>query len=157
VENAELPGTYAVTAQSRTRLIYPGADNYGFAAWVHQNASALAELLGPGLHFGEWWGKGIQRRYGLENRRFSLFNADRHQNVSALVGRVVVRPVPVLYRGPFDESRIRSALGRLKHHGSVAAPGFMDPEGVCIFHSATRQVFKVTLDANDAGKWEAPN
>jgi hypothetical protein len=39
--------------------------------------------------------------------------------------------------------------------GFAAAPGFMNPEGICIYHTQTRSVFKVTLDHNDAGKWEA--
>lgn len=43
---------------------------------------------------------------------------------------------------------------RLQDGGSVAAPGFLDPEGVCIYHTQTRSVMKVTLDNNDAGKWE---
>jgi hypothetical protein len=56
-----------VYAQSRTRLITPGktTDNFGFAAWVEQNKVFLAERLGPGYHYGEWWGVGIQRGYGL--------------------------------------------------------------------------------------------
>lgn len=33
--------------------------------------------LGKGYHYGEWWGKGIQRGYGLEEKRFSLFNVSR--------------------------------------------------------------------------------
>jgi hypothetical protein len=154
VENPELPGTYAVSAQSRNRLVYPGDDNYGFAAWVAENASALAELLGPGLHFGEWWGRGIQRGYGLAERRFSLFNTDVHRHTYGDLGGVIVTAVPVLYQGTFSEARIRSALGRLQLCGSVAAAGFMNPEGVCVWHSQTRQVLKVTLDSNDAGKWE---
>lgn len=67
--------TWVVTAQSRTRVITPGKnDNFGFAAWVQSNYYALADLLGPGYHYGEWWGQGIQRGYGLKERRFSLFN-----------------------------------------------------------------------------------
>lgn len=51
---------YVVSAQSRKRLIWPGkpTDNYGFAAWVYDNAADLVRLLGEGLHFGEWWGQG---------------------------------------------------------------------------------------------------
>lgn len=148
---------YAVQAQSRKRLIYPGDDNYGFAGWVAENAPELVEILGPGLHFGEWWGRGIQRGYGLTERRFSLFNTDRHADVQDVADGVTVESVPILYRGPFSESRIRSALGRLAEFGSVAAPGFMQPEGVCVWHSQTRQVSKVTLDNYDVGKWELPN
>lgn len=36
-------------------------DNYGFAQWAWSNKDAL-ELLGPGRHYGEWWGQGIARR-----------------------------------------------------------------------------------------------
>lgn len=61
---------------SRTRWITPQSDNFGFAAWVEQNKEELYKL-GPGYHYGEWWGKGIQRGYGLNERRFSLFNISR--------------------------------------------------------------------------------
>lgn len=47
-------------AGSRNRWITPEDDNYGFAKWVRANAEEL-KLLGPGRHFGEWWGNGIQR------------------------------------------------------------------------------------------------
>ncbi|MEW1551378.1 RNA ligase family protein [Streptomyces tsukubensis] len=166
-ENEDAPGTYAVAAQSRRRLITPDDDNYGFAAWVRANARDLVTILGPGLHFGEWWGRGIQRGYGLETRRFSLFNTERwwaidegldtsmHERAeqSDLCG--LVDAVPVLYQGAFSEEQITSALGDLKADGSYAAPGFMTPEGICIYHTQTRSVLKVTLDHSDAGKWEA--
>jgi hypothetical protein len=151
---------YRLTAQSRKRLIYPGKDgvedNFGFAGWVRENGAALVDALGEGLHFGEWWGHGIQRGYGLPagERRFSLFNTDRHKNLFREIGGVRVERVPVLYHGMFSDREIRGALADLAYNGSVAAPGFMNPEGVCVWHSQTRSVFKVTLDNNDAGKWE---
>ncbi|MDX2794019.1 RNA ligase family protein [Streptomyces scabiei] len=146
---------YAVYAQSRSRIITPGktTDNFGFAGWVFDHASDLVQILGPGLHYGEWWGRGIQRGYGLDHKRFSLFNTARYAHLAdgdALVGRV-----PVLYEGVFSEARIHHALMSLKIHGSHAAPGFRNPEGICVYHTQTRSVFKVTLDHNDAGKWEA--
>ncbi|MFD4699781.1 RNA ligase family protein [Streptomyces niveus] len=155
-----------VAAQSRTRMITPDADNYGFASWVHRNAEELAHILGSGLHFGEWWGQGIQRRYGMTEKRFSLFNVVRwgtQQNEdgttmasraeqSSLVGQVDA--VPILYRGVFDQDVIDEQMRELRENGSYAAPGFMNPEGICVYHSQTRSVFKVTLDKNDAGKWE---
>ncbi|WP_369147059.1 RNA ligase family protein [Streptomyces sp. R44] len=158
---------YALAAQSRNRLITPEHDNYGFARWVHENAAELAYILGPGLHFGEWWGQGIARKYGQAAKRFSVFNTERwfktgddgldsmstRAALSSLVG--VVGAVPVLYSGVFSEAAIHTTLSNLAALGSVAAPGFMNPEGICIFHTQTRTVMKVTLDANDAGKWEA--
>lgn len=147
---------YAVSAQSRKRVITPGknTDNYGFARWVHDNAVALAKLLGPGLHFGEWWGAGIQRNYAMPNKAFSLFNTEKHKNVNEIIGGVPVQPVPVLWQGPFSEDKVKACLMDLSSYGSEAAPDFMQPEGVCVFHTASRSVFKVTLDNNDAGKWE---
>jgi hypothetical protein len=147
---------YVVTAQSRSRVITPGKskDNFGFAGWVYENAEGLIRALGTGLHFGEWWGSGIQRGYGLTDRRFSLFNTDRHRDVNVRLGNAIVEPAPVLYQGMFSQPEIENALIALASRGSVAAPGFMNPEGICVWHSQTRQVFKVTLDNNDAGKWE---
>lgn len=147
---------YVLTAQSRKRVITPGKgnDNFGFAGWVYENAEGLVRALGTGVHFGEWWGSGIQRGYGLDERRFSLFNAERYADVDTVVGGVPVGPVPVIYSGTFRESRIHHALMSLKLHGSHAAHGFMNPEGICVYHTQTRGVFKVTLDNNDAGKWE---
>ncbi|MFJ9694928.1 RNA ligase family protein [Kitasatospora sp. NPDC101183] len=154
-----------VVAQSRKRLLTPDEDNYGFARWVEANAAELARVLGPGLHFGEWWGQGIQRRYGLDERRFSLFNVDRwtsevdgesmasRTKQSSLCG--VLDVVPVLYRGRFCEEMIVFAMAELRRAGSFAVPGFMNPEGICVYHSQSRTVYKVTLDNNDHGKWEA--
>ena len=53
---------------SRNRWITPEDDNAGFARWALENKEKLLQL-GPGRHFGEWWGSGIQRRYGLDRKR----------------------------------------------------------------------------------------
>src|SRR5262245_32131020 len=71
-EDAEV----AMLAGSRTRYITPTDDNMGFAKWVEANAEQLL-ALGPGRHYGEWWGQKIQRTYGLTEKRFSLFNVSR--------------------------------------------------------------------------------
>lgn len=69
-----------VWAGSRNRWLAPGVgkdaknDNFEFARWVKDNAAELVKLLGPGRHYGEWWGRKIGRAYGLQTRRFSLFN-----------------------------------------------------------------------------------
>ncbi len=65
-----------ISAQSRSQIITPDNDNYGFARWVEDNSEELAKL-GGGYHFGEWWGSGIQRRYGMDRKVFSLFNVGR--------------------------------------------------------------------------------
>ena len=63
-------GTFLVG--SRTRWITPEDDNHGFAKWAYSERERLL-TLGAGHHFGEWWGCGIQRNYGLTDKRFSLF------------------------------------------------------------------------------------
>lgn len=137
-----------IAAASRTRLITPEDDNFGFAGWVERNKEALLQL-GPGRHYGEWWGKGIQRGYGLDEKRFSLFNANRW-NKASVDGPFDV--VPVLYQGPFDVVEVDKVLNALNTYGSVAAPGFMKPEGVVVFHTASQTMFKKTLDKNDGHK-----
>lgn len=132
---------------SRTRYITPDDDNFGFAAWVADNADELRQL-GTGRHFGEWWGSGIQRRYGVPDKRFSLFNAVRWGDVRPECCRVV----PVLYRGPFDTAAIDDCIARLASSGSVAAPGFMKPEGVIVYHAASRTMFKKTLERDSEPK-----
>jgi len=47
---------------------------------------------------GEWWGQGIQRKYGMSKKVFSLFNVNKWSDDS-------LRPkccdvVPILYQGP---------------------------------------------------------
>ena len=130
-----------VRAASRTRWIKPGDDNFAFAKWVADHENELKDL-GPGRHFGEWWGSGIQRGYGLKEKRFSLFNTDRwsagHPECCSVV--------PVLYKGPFDHDEIMAALERLAKGGSQAAPGYMNPEGVIVWHNAARQLFKITIE-----------
>ena len=154
--------TYAVFAQSRTRLITPENDNYGFARWVKTNAEALVEILGPGYHYGEWWGSGIQRKYGLtgNDKRFSLFNSarwnlDDDDICDSLATVPGLRVVPVLYEGPFSQSAIDEALHELRYGGSCAEPDFDRPEGIVIYHQAARQSFKVTLEGDEAPKGAA--
>jgi hypothetical protein len=112
--------------------------------------------LGPGRHFGEWWGSGIQRGYGLVNgdKRFSLFNVGRwnKENIPACCS-----VVPTLFSGPFDTKVIGDVMSDLWSSGSVAAPGYMKPEGIVIFHTAGRYFFKKTFDKDDSGKGREAN
>ena len=136
-------------AGSRKRWIAPENDNYGFAKWVAENKYELAKL-GPGRHFGEWWGQGIQRNYGLKEKRFSLFNTAKWSDDAVRPARCHV--VPVLYAGPFDMCYVDDALEKLELGGSFAASGFMKPEGVVVFHTAGNLLFKATIENDDKPK-----
>jgi len=138
-----------VAAASRTRLITPEQDNFGFARWVQDHAEVLRDL-GPGRHYGEWVGKGIQRGYGLLDRHFVLFNTTRWN--SGYFRPACCDAVPVLYSGGLKHLDLDKILEYLRFQGSLFAPGFPRPEGIVIWHEAARQSFKITLDNDDAPK-----
>jgi hypothetical protein len=149
---------YVVYAQSRKRLITPDDDNYGFARWVCDNAIDLVPILGPGLHFGEWWGQGIQRNYGLDHRRFSLFNTSRWgwlNDPQAREAKAIpdqLWSVPVLMQHTFATTVILETMADLYKFGSSANPGFMKPEGIVVYHTAANVMFKQTFEGDAEGK-----
>lgn len=118
-----------IFAQSRTRILDESSDgdNFGFCKWVVGNKDELLKL-GVGYHYGEWWGQGIQRNYGLKERVFSLFNIWQPEWPEC------VRKVPVV------ENKLEKALERLNRIGSIAAPGFMKPEGLVMLATENRGV-----------------
>ncbi len=146
---------------SRNRWITPANDNYGFAGWAERNREELMKL-GPGHHFGEWWGNGIQRAYGLKQKQFSLFNTyrwiDKNAGAPKQINKDPQNPifqevvpeccgvVPILFNGLFTTEAVDKCLGDLRERGSVAAPGFMKPEGVMVFLVAPNLFLKKTLD-----------
>jgi hypothetical protein len=138
-----------IGAQSRTKIITPGDDNYSFASWVQKNKEDLVKL-GPGRHFGEWWGAGIQKRYGKlkSEKTFSLFNTSRWSNPEDRPKCCDV--VPVLYVGPFSQAKINECLEKMKAV-SVACPG-AKAEGIVVFFAAANTMFKVTCEADDQWK-----
>ena len=135
---------------SRNQWITPEKDNAGFARWAYDHKDELMQL-GNGYHYGEWWGQGIQRGYGLKEKRFSLFNTSRWSD-EAGVRPACCHVVPVLYTGVFDTKMIQTWLYWLARNGSVAAPGFMNPEGVVIYHIAGNMYFKKTIENDDQPK-----
>ena len=135
---------------SRTRWITPESDNFGFSKWAHENKEELMKL-GTGRHFGEWWGRGIQRNYGLSERRFSLFNVLRWESKMDELPSCVSL-VPLLYRGTFSTDAAWLCLYELQSAGSRAAPGFMKPEGVVCFHIAANVGFKKTIENDETPK-----
>lgn len=127
---------------SRHQWITPEKDNFGFSRWCHQNKDELMKL-GVGLHFGEYYGVGIQRGYHLSERRFALFNTNKWSDP-------VVRPkccevVKILYEGEFKTPAIDDVLFELKTTGSKSVPGYMNPEGIVIYHKASGCYFKKTI------------
>ncbi len=155
---------------SRTQWITPEKDNYGFSRWAHDHKEELLKL-GIGHHFGEWWGSGCQRGYGLAKgeKRFSLFNTYRWSMFGTeLKSYPCLNPtlpmktqqyapaccyvVPVLYEGIFDTCLIDGLLLTMKEQGSRVAPGFMNPEGIIIYHKAAHIYLKKTIEKDNEWK-----
>lgn len=126
---------------SRNRWITPKDDNFGFSKWAHENKEELL-TLGVGRHFGEWWGQGILRNYGLKEKRFSLFNTGRWNEENK---PKCCHVVPVLYAGMFGTNAPQECIDLLKENGSVASSGFDKPEGIIIYHIAGNLYFKKTI------------
>lgn len=132
---------------SRSRWITPEDDNYGFAKWAYENKDELMQL-GVGRHFGEWWGNGIQRKYNMDRKIFSLFNVSRWSENRPSCCDIV----PTLYRGEFSEIEIMKCLDYLDKNGSAASPGFMNAEGIVVYHVAAGIGFKKTIHKDEVPK-----
>jgi hypothetical protein len=155
---------HPVLAGSRTRWLIDGATNFAFERWVAEHQTALRRL-GPGRHYGEWYGAGVQRRYGLDHKRFALFNAGRWA-LNPETGKgglpeglpVELGVVPILYRGVFSSRKVDETIAKLYREGSIAVPGWRGPgkegpEGVVVQVDGCRP-WKLT-DNGDAKKGRA--
>ncbi len=137
-----------VRAGYRNKWITPADDNAGFARWVHDNQDELRNGLGEGQHFGEWWGGKIQRGYDRKEKTFSLFNTSRWLGKQPQCCDVV----PLLYTGDFDTRIVDEVLNELSTGGSVAAPGYMKPEGVIVYLPVANSYFKVLIENDHLAK-----
>lgn len=127
-----------VMTQSRNKIITPEDDNYGFSRWVNDNKQKVIDNLGPGRWFGEWWGLGIQRRYDQTRKRFSLFYYHHEQDK---LDRDFIDVVPTL-----PVASVEQCKEFLRENGSVAAPGWMRPEGAVMYNALTKTRYKVIID-----------
>lgn len=118
-------------------------DNFGFGRWVQERADALRRL-GPGFHYGEFHGAGIQRKYGLPDKRWASFEYWRDD---IQIPDVCV--VPILYAGEPVEGIFQQTLDALIAAGSRLYPGFMKPEGIVITYKNMRETRFKKLCEND--------
>ena len=137
-------------AGSRTRWITPEDDNYGFARWVQENTEGLLRL-GPGYHYGEWWGRGIQRNYGMDKKVFSLFNSHRWWHHAERPECCDV--VPIIYEGPMTES-LWEALQITEQPSQAASKygvEFNNIEGYMMYFTKAKLYFKVPFEKGAKG------
>jgi len=153
--------TVAIRAGSRNRWLTPKDDNFGFLKWVSENAEILANLR-PGWHRGEWYGKGIQHGYGLEEKRLALFNPYEFQhkfyaslkdaagNLQLLALKALLQTVPIITIGPIDTAP-KFAMKKLQTEGSQMVPG-QKAEGIIVYNPNSKTYYKDTFDC-PTGKW----
>jgi len=149
-----------IYAGSKNKWLDDHNDNHGFWHWVMDNKEELLKL-GKGYHYGEFWGKEIQRGYNLQEKRFSLFNVSRwiKDKDIPLKDKQEYCPeccyvVPILYEGIFDTFQIENVLTNLKNTGSYASSStrFANPEGIIICHKSANVYFKKTILNDNKGK-----
>lgn len=156
---------YDIRAGSRNRWLSTekGQDNHGFAAWVEANAETLIADLGEGRHYGEWYGPGIGKRFSaLKDRpkKFMLFNTARWSGVNFETPNLETSTV--LFEGQMKDllemspcasghNELDCQIYMLRAFGSIHVPG-ADSEGVVIYHKASNQLFKITLEGDETFK-----
>lgn len=145
--NIDHDGT--VTTQSRNRIVTPDDDNYGFAAWVHNNIGDLQAFFGPGRHYGEWFGIGINRGYGMRERVFAPFNTGlfTQERVAAdAPDGVTYTPLLATCRMSELDSHVSQVMIDLVDNGSRTREGWgWMPEG-CMIWSPQFGYLKVPFD-----------
>ena len=99
------------------------------------------------------------------HRCFSLFNVERWSRNEE--GRKIlstiqdaglrqnINVVPVLYEGPWIHDGLFTPhrfIAVLKQQGSAAVPNYMKPEGIVVYHKASRTCFKITIEKDNEFK-----
>jgi phage tail protein X len=85
----------------------------------------------------------------VPSKNFSLFNALRwggQEWPGFTTPNMFI--VPVVVKRQFATEVAQSALDLLKANGSLAAPGFMDPEGIVIHVPDVNGRWKMTFDGD---------
>lgn len=146
-----LPGGFA--AQSRTRLLVPGSDNYGFAAWAHGQAAgfcaSLHARLGRAVVYGEWCGRGIQGRTAISRIE---------RNVLAVFAVQLGDPARDTARLVVDPERLAALLPAhpdvlvLPWHGEPVELDFADAEQL---RAGAERIDAMVAEVEAADPWVA--
>ena len=98
-----------------------------------------------------------QRSYELSEKRFSLFNAPRWEELIKSDKPTTDIPnlytVPLLYSGPFYDLKVGDIRQDLIDNGSKAVAGFRS-EGMVVYLREVNASYKVLLENDDIHKWE---
>lgn len=144
-------GCLHIRAGGRNRWLTEKDHNFHFYDFVMANAVELIEGLGEGRHYGEWYGQGINRNYGLKEKRFALFNTQKWAG-SHLPECCGIVPVLGTYSLDFVNAVIDNCRNRLIEYGSHLVEGFMEPEGLMLYLHDLGRYYKVLFENNEGHK-----
>jgi len=162
-------GLLAVRFGSRNRWLTLSSDNAGFMNFFAMFAKKIAivpDILrakavneldnrnkvcsNPIRIYGEWYGKGIQRGYGLDTKYFMPFHTILAE---ALIEANVpnIMPPHIMYTGKFDKQIADDMMNLLRTHGSGVTPGYFNPEGIVVYFPTYQFCLKDTFEG---AKWK---
>lgn len=125
---------------SRNRWLTREQDNHGFCAWGERHQAWLANVLGDGTHYGEWYGSRIQRGYGMTTRTLALFDVSRYEErLANAIDNPGLTLVPVLQDECTDPTEW------LRCGGMPSLLGSSPMEGVVLHHHRVRLALKVVF------------
>jgi len=129
---------------SRNTYLSSKEDNHGFYKFCKEYITyPVSDIIIRRLYpnnpptypvriYGEWFGKGIQRTYGLKARYFMPFNPYHADALTYCGVPYIVYPAE-LYSGKFSVSQLELCMDDLKLRGSKVIEDYMNPEGVVIY------------------------
>ena len=150
--------SFKVKFGSRTRYLNPevkDGDNFGFASFYLPYKKLFKKLFNSLREehsdlcdikiYGEWFGKGIQRGYGLENKYFMPFN--KYYAAFLQQGSIpnIIEPY-IFCECKYNIQESLDAMSLLRANGSYLIPGYDNPEGIIINFRDLDIRFKETIN-----------
>ena len=143
---------------SRNRYISFSDDNAGFANFFKDYEARFEDAAKdittdesyPLRIYGEWFGCGIQRGYGLKDKFFMPFNSFYSEKLIEYQVPNVIAP-NIMYTGKFSMEVVDTCMQQLKLNGSGVVKDYKQPEGIVIFFPKYNFRLKETFDG---AKWK---
>ena len=163
-------GSMIVKFGSRNRYISFSDDNAGFANFFRHYEKKFKnmakEIIASSYNedsqtdeiptenyplriYGEWFGKGIQRGYGLKDKFFMPFSTFYAEKLIEYQVPNIVKP-NIMYTGKFSQEIADTCMQTLTN-GSLIIPEFKRPEGIVIHFPKYNFRLKQTFEGS---KWE---
>ena len=100
--------------------------------------------------YGEWFGSGIQRGYGLKDKFFMPFSTFYAEKLIEYQVPNIVKP-NIMYTGKFNKLTADMCMNTLAIHGSGIIKDYKRPEGIVIHFPKYNFRLKQTFEGS---KWE---